>query len=108
MKGTIISRPLKVKVEVPIPIFETGLRLPTTNFFYGILRQYGFSVDDLTPNTINNIMGFELACRDLGVLPQFWAFKSYFNSSTQYGVHTSSQRRDIHAFIFNQKAPTEN
>lgn len=72
------------------------------------MRQYGFSMDDLTPYAVNKILGFELVCRVLGVLPQLWAFKAYFNSSTQSSVRTFSQRRDIHAFIINQKAPKKN
>lgn len=75
-----------------LPIIEAGLRLPMTDFFDVIMCQYGFSVDNLTPNTVNKNVGFELTCQAFGVLPQFWAFKGYFNSSIEFGVHTFSQR----------------
>lgn len=68
-KGALIFQPAKGKVGVPIPIIKAGLRLPTTDFFDKIMRQYDFSVDDLTPNVVNKIIGFELACGALGVLP---------------------------------------
>lgn len=68
-KGAIITHPSQGKVRVPIPIFEAGLRLPMTNFFDDIMCQYGFSVDNLTPNTVYKIVDFEMACRALGVLP---------------------------------------
>ena len=35
--------------------------------FWGVT--YGFSKDDLTPNAVNKILGFELACHALVVLP---------------------------------------
>lgn len=41
-----------VMVRVLVPIFEAKLRLPTTDFFNEIMIQYGFSVDDLTPNLV--------------------------------------------------------
>ena len=85
-KGAIISHPPEEKVGVPILIFEAGLRLPTTDFFEEIMRQYGFHVDGLTSNPVNMIVGFELVFQALGVLPQLWAFKAFFNSSTQSGV----------------------
>lgn len=50
-------------------IFEAGLWPPTTDFFDEIMHLYGFSVNDLTPNVINKIVGFEFGCRALGVLP---------------------------------------
>lgn len=108
MEGASISRSSPSKVEVPVLIFKVGLRLPTNDFFDEIMCQYGFFMDDLTPKDMNNIVGFELPCQTLGVLPHIWAFKAYFNSSMQSGVHTFSQRRNIHTFIINQKAPEKN
>lgn len=64
-KGAIISRPQEGKVRVPNPIFKVGLRLPTVDFFDDIMCKYGLSMDNLTPNIVNKIVGFELACRAL-------------------------------------------
>lgn len=62
LKGAHISWALEGKVGIVIPIFEVGLHLPTINFFNVIMRQYGFFVDNLSPNTVNKIVGFEMAC----------------------------------------------
>lgn len=86
-------------------IFEAGLQLSISDFFYEVMRGYGFSKDDLTPNVVNKIVGFELACQALGVLPQFRAFQFFCNSSTQSGVHTFSQWRNTHAFVVKQRSP---
>lgn len=82
--------------------------MPTTDFFDKIMRHYGFIVDGLIPNVVNKIVGFEMPCWALGVLPQPWAFKYFFNSSIQSGIYTSSQRRGVNAFIVDQKAPKKN
>lgn len=100
-KGIIISRPLEGKVEVPILIFEAVLRLPMIDFFNEIVHKYDFSVKHLTPNAINKIVGFEMACRDLGVILPMWSFKYFFNSSSQSRVHMFSQWRGVHTFIIN-------
>lgn len=68
-KWAIISHPSEWKVKVPILIFKAALRLPTTNFFDEIMCQYGFRVDELTPNVVDKNVVFELICRTLGVLP---------------------------------------
>lgn len=107
-KGITISDPPEGKVLVPILIFKVGMRLPTMDFFDEIVCQYGFREDGLTLNAVNRIVGFELVCRDLGVLLQFQNFKDFFNSSTQSGVCTFSQRRGVNAFIINQKSPKKN
>lgn len=70
-----------------------------------VMSEYGFSVDDLTPNAIHTIVGFELVCQALGVLPQLRAFQFFFSPSTHSGVHTFSQRRKTHMFIVNHMAP---
>lgn len=85
-------------------IFDTGIRLSISDFFDEVMHEYGFSVDDLTPNGINKIFGFKLAYRALGVLSQFWVFQAFFNSSTKSGMLAFSQWRNTHAFIVNQKA----
>ena len=100
-KGTIISHPTKGEVGVSIPIFEVGMKLSTTDFFDEVMSLYGFRMSYLTTNAINKNVGFELVCRTLGVLPQFWAFKAFFNSSTQSGAQNFCQRRGVHAFIIN-------
>lgn len=69
------------------------------------MHQYGFSFDNLTPNVVDKIVGFKMACRALGVLPQIWAFKYNFNSVTQYCVY---KRYGVYAFIIIQKAPKKN
>lgn len=58
------------------------MRLPKMDFFNEIMRQYKLHVDELTPNAVNKIVDFELSCKALGVLPQLWVFKAFFNSST--------------------------
>lgn len=50
-------------------IFEAGLRLSISNFFDEVMRKYGLSMEELTPNVVNKIVGFKLAYRALGVLP---------------------------------------
>lgn len=57
------------KVGVPMSIFEAGLRLSISNFFDEVMRKYGLSMEELTPNVVNKIVGFKLAYRSLGVLP---------------------------------------
>lgn len=89
-RGVHLSHSSEGKVGVTIPTFDVGLQLPTIEFFDEIMSQYGFSIDDMTPNVINKIVGFEMACRTLGVVPQFWDFKYFFNSSTQSSVHMFS------------------
>lgn len=91
-KGAIFSCLSEGKVKVLISFFEDGLSLPTTEFLNELMRQYGFHIDDLTPNTFNKIVGLELVYWTLGVLPQFWEFKAFFNSSTQSGAWTFPQR----------------
>ncbi|CAI9283792.1 unnamed protein product [Lactuca saligna] len=66
-KGLLIHDCPQGKVGVLIPLFEEVLRLPTSNFFNMIVDQYGFSIDELTPSTVNKIVDFELICRSLGV-----------------------------------------
>lgn len=43
-------------------IFEVGLYLPVTYFFDDVMREYGFSIHNLTPNVVNKTVGFDLAC----------------------------------------------
>ena len=61
-KGAIIYQSPTWKVGVLVLIFEEGLRLPISDFINEVMREYGFSVDELTPNFVNKIVGFELAC----------------------------------------------
>lgn len=68
-EGAVIFQPPEGKVGVLILIFEAGRRLPTSDFFDEIMHQYDFSMEDLTPNAVNKIVGFKLACRTRGVLP---------------------------------------
>lgn len=68
-KGAVIFQPLPGKVRVSILIFESGLCLPTSDFFDQIMQEYAISMDNLTPNAMNKIVGFELACRAIGVIP---------------------------------------
>lgn len=99
-KGAIISLPSEGKVGVPIPIFEAGLRLPMSDFFDDTMRQYGFSVDYLTPDAVKKIVGFKMACRALGVLPQLWAFKYFFDSTLSLGCICSlSSRESTHSSL---------
>ncbi|CAI9272063.1 unnamed protein product [Lactuca saligna] len=69
-KGASIYNCPQGIVGVSIPLFEAGLRLPTSNFFDMIVHHYGFSVDELTPNAVNKIVCFELIFRkSLNVVP---------------------------------------
>lgn len=61
-------------------IFEVGLWLLISDFIDEVMCEYGFSVDNLTHNTVNKIVRFELACQAMGVLPQFQAHQDFFNS----------------------------
>ncbi|CAI9283956.1 unnamed protein product [Lactuca saligna] len=79
------------KVGIPITLFEAGLRSPTTDFFNLIIREYGFSVREMTLIAINKIVGFELLYRALGHQPTVPAFRYFFNASTQSGTRTLSR-----------------
>lgn len=103
-EGAINYQPSTWKVGVPVSIFEAGFLLPISYFFDEVMQEYNFSVHDLTPNGVNKIVRFVLACRALGVLPQFRAFQYFFSSYTQSSVHTFSRRRNTHMFIVVQKA----
>ncbi|CAI9290773.1 unnamed protein product [Lactuca saligna] len=74
--------PPKGKNGIPIALFDVGLRLTTIDFFNQIIREYRFSVRDLTHIAINKIVGFDLLCRALGRLPTVPNFKHFFNAST--------------------------
>lgn len=52
-------------------IFEAELLLSISNFFDEVMHKYGFYLDDVTPNAVNKIVEFELACRALYVLTKF-------------------------------------
>ncbi|CAI9299511.1 unnamed protein product [Lactuca saligna] len=95
--------PLEVKVEIPIALFEAGLHLPTTNFFNLIISEYGFSVRELTPIAINNIVGLELLYRAPRRQPIFPTFKHFFNASTQSGTQTLSRQWGVLTLIHDQK-----
>ncbi|CAH1416228.1 unnamed protein product [Lactuca virosa] len=92
--------PPEGKVGIPIALFEAGLRFPTTNLFNLIVREYGFSMRELTPIAINKIVCFELLCRALYKSPLFSGFimktktlptfPSYFSMGT-----TRSLGRDL-------------
>lgn len=43
-------------------IFETRLRLLVSNFFDEVMREYGFSIHNITPNVVNITVGFDLVC----------------------------------------------
>ena len=77
---------------------------PTTDFFNLIIREYRFLVKELTPITINKIIGFELLCRALGRLPTVTAFKDFFNGSTQSGTRTLSRRQGVPTLIHDKKS----
>ncbi|CAI9262445.1 unnamed protein product [Lactuca saligna] len=96
--------PPKGKVDIPIALFKAGLHFPTTNFFNLIIREYVFSVRELTPITINKIVGFELIHRALGRLPTVLTFKHFFNASTQSGTRTLSHQQGVLTLIHDKKS----
>lgn len=55
-EGAILYEPLAGKVRVPMSIFKAGLRLLVSDFFDELICEYGFYVDDLTPNVVNKIV----------------------------------------------------
>ena len=89
------------KVGVPIPSFEEGLRLPTSDFSDMIVQHYGFTVNELTSSAVNKIIGFELICRSLGRVSTFWVFSFFFCSTTNSGVRTLANQQGIHQLISN-------
>ncbi|CAI9281582.1 unnamed protein product [Lactuca saligna] len=89
--ATLYSPP-EGKVGIPITLLDVGLRLPTTDFFNLIIREYGFLVRELTPIAINKIVGFELLFRALGCLATIPAFKHFFNATTYLRTRTLSRR----------------
>ncbi|CAI9297291.1 unnamed protein product [Lactuca saligna] len=96
--------PPKGKVIILIALFEAGLRFPTTYFFNLIIREYGFSVRELTPIAIKTIMGFELLCHALSLLPTVPTFKYFFNASTQSRTWTLSRRWGLPTLIHDKKS----
>lgn len=107
-KGSSIFDCPRGKVVVLVPLFEAGLRLPTSDFFDMIVYHYGFSVDKLTPNVINKIVGFELICQSLDYIPTYWVFRYFFCASTNSGVHTLAKRRGNRQLISKQDNPKKN
>ncbi|CAI9296440.1 unnamed protein product [Lactuca saligna] len=92
LPNACLYNPQEGKFGVPIALFEADLRFPTTDFFNSIIREYEFSVRELTPIVVNKIVGFELLCRALGHLSTIPAFKQFFNTSTQSGTRTLSNK----------------
>ncbi|CAI9285315.1 unnamed protein product [Lactuca saligna] len=96
--------PPEGKFGIPIALFKAGICLPTTNFFNLIIREYGFSVREMTLISMNKIVGFELLCRALGRLPTILAFKYFFNASTQLETRTLSRRPGVLTLVHDKKS----
>ncbi|CAI9262989.1 unnamed protein product [Lactuca saligna] len=96
--------PPKDKFRIPIALFEAGLCLPTTDLFNLIIREYGFSVRELTPIAINKIVDFELLFRVVDRLPTIPAFKHFFNASTHSRTQTLSRRWEVPILIHDNKS----
>lgn len=62
-------------------------------FFDMIVHHYDVSVDELTPSTVNKIVGFELICRSLGYIPTFWVFSYFFLFGYKFrSLHFSEEK----------------
>ena len=105
VKGSSIYDYSRGKVEVPVPLFEVVLRLPTSDFFDMIVHHYDFSVDELTLSAVNKIVGFKLICRSLGCIPTFCVFSYFFCASTKFGVRTLAKRWVMRQLIIEQDNP---
>lgn len=68
-------------------------------FFNMIVQHYGFTVDELTPSTVNKIVCFELISRTLGRVPTFWVYSYFFCLTTNSSVRILAKRRGIHQLI---------
>lgn len=74
-EGSTIYQPPVEKISILLAIFEVRFHLPVFDFFSEVIREYGFSVHDLTSNSVDKIVGFKLGCRALSVVPHFQAFQ---------------------------------
>lgn len=81
-----LYNPPECKVGIPIALIKQVCALLTTDFFNLIIREYEFSVRELTPIGINKIVSFEFICRVLGHLPVVPVFKHFLNASTNSGT----------------------
>lgn len=70
------------KVVLYVKTFDTGYRLPTTDFMDELLQKNDINIYELTPNVVTKIVAFEMLCRSLELLPDLWVFRNYFRFST--------------------------
>ncbi|CAI9285482.1 unnamed protein product [Lactuca saligna] len=71
---TMILFPLPRKVCVYRKTFTVGLRLPLTDFKDELLQKHGCSIQILTPNSLNNMVAFEMIYRANDILPDYFVF----------------------------------
>ena len=93
--GSVMNLPPVGKVGIPLKVFDAGFRLPITNFQRDILARYGASIQFLSPNAINKMVGFEMLCRSLGFLPDIYLFKHFFKFSSSGRLFNFSCRPEV-------------
>ncbi|CAI9259324.1 unnamed protein product [Lactuca saligna] len=96
MPNASLYSPPEGKVGILFTLFEAVPRLPNTDFCNLIIREYGFSMRELTPTIINKIMGFELLCCALGRLSTIPSCKDFFIAFIHYP----------RAIVYVDRAPT--
>ncbi len=93
--GSVMNLPPVGKVGIPLKVFDAGFRLPITIFQRDVLAHYGASIQFLSPNAINKMVGFEMLCRSLGFLPDIYLFKHFFKFSSSGRLFNFSCRPEV-------------
>lgn len=61
-EGAISYQPPKGKVWILVSFFEARLCFSVLDLFDEVMREYGFSIHNITPNVVNITVGFDLVC----------------------------------------------
>ncbi|KAL4574107.1 hypothetical protein LXL04_020931 [Taraxacum kok-saghyz] len=78
--NSMFSFPPDVKFRIYLPFFDAGFRILMTDFQDEVLHQSKLSLSNLTPNSVNKIVGFEKICRALDFFPTFSCFQSFLQA----------------------------
>ncbi|KAI3504146.1 hypothetical protein L1887_32691 [Cichorium endivia] len=91
--------PPEGKTGIYLKTFDAGYRLPTSDFMEEVLRRTPVGLHQLTPNSVNKIVAFELLCRSHGIAPDFYIFKHYFRFAAVGDNYAFYRRSSVHALV---------
>lgn len=74
--------PASGKVDVFVRTFNVGYRLSITKILDEVLRKNRVNVYEVTSNSVNKVVAFEVLCRSQGFLPSLLVLKNFFRFST--------------------------